>query len=196
MQYILASASPRRREILASLGLDFTVLVADADESCHLTDPGARVETISSRKCLAARDKLLSAGMPPADSETLLIASDTLVVLDGCFLGKPRDREDALHMIRRLRGHTHVVASGLALWHKGELVTAHELTRVTFAPMSEEETLAYVDTGEPFGKAGGYAIQGKAARYITGIQGDYFNVVGLPVRRLYETLWQNFGLRL
>ena len=173
MRYILASASPRRREILATLGVAFTVLVADADESCDLAE-----------------------GMDPADGETVIIASDTLVVLDGEFLGKPLDEADAARMMYMLQGRTHTVASGIAVWHKGRTVTAHELTEVSFSPMTEEEIFAYVATGESFGKAGGYAIQGHAARYITGIRGDYFNVVGLPVRRLYETLKLVFGIHL
>ena len=196
MRYILASASPRRREILGNLGLDFTVLVADADETCDVTDPGERVEFIALKKCLAARDKLMAEGMSPADEETVIIACDTLVTLDGAFLGKPRDEEDAIRMMDMLEGRTHVVASGIAVWHKGRTVTAHELTEVSFAPMTPAEIRAYVDTKESFGKAGGYAIQGHAARYITGIRGDYFNVVGLPVRRLYETLRMVFGIRL
>lgn len=196
MKYILASASPRRREILATLGVDFTVLVADADETCDIDDPGERVEFISLKKCLAARDRLIAEGMDPADAETVIIASDTLVVLDGEFLGKPRDEADAARMMYMLQGRTHTVASGIAVWHKGRTVTAHELTGVTFAPMTESEIFAYVATGESFGKAGGYAIQGHAARYITGIHGDYFNVVGLPVRRLYETLRMVFGISL
>lgn len=196
MKYILASASPRRREILSNLGLEFTVLVADADETCDITDPGERVEFISLKKCLAARDKLLAEGMDPADTETVIIASDTLVTLDGEFLGKPRDEDDAVRMIDMLEGRTHTVASGIAVWHKGRTVTAHELTGVTFAPMNPAEVQAYVATGESFGKAGGYAIQGHAARYVTGIHGDYFNVVGLPVRRLYETLRMVFGISL
>ena len=196
MKYILASASPRRREILSNLGLDFTVLVADADETCDIDDPGERVEFISLKKCLAARDRLMAEGMDPADAETVIIASDTLVMLDGEFLGKPRDEDDAIRMIDLLEGRTHTVASGIAVWHKGRTVTAHELTGVTFAPMNPAEVRAYVATGESFGKAGGYAIQGHAARYITGIHGDYFNVVGLPVRRLYETLRMVFGISL
>ena len=196
MKYILASASPRRKEILSNLGLDFTVLVADADETCDIDDPGERVEFISLKKCLAARDRLMAEGMDPADAETVIIASDTLVMLDGEFLGKPRDEDDAIRMIDLLEGRTHTVASGIAVWHKGRTVTAHELTGVTFAPMNPAEVRAYVATGESFGKAGGYAIQGHAARYITGIHGDYFNVVGLPVRRLYETLRMVFGISL
>ena len=196
MKYILASASPRRREILATLGVDFTVLVADADESCDIDDPGERVESISIKKCLAARDRLMAEGMDPADTETVIIASDTLVVLDGEFLGKPRDEADARRMIARLQGRTHYVASGICLALGGRTVSSHELTGVTFAPMNDREIDTYIATGESFGKAGGYAIQGAAARYITGITGDYFNVVGLPVHGLYRTLRMAFGIEL
>jgi septum formation protein len=194
MKLILASASPRRREILSTLGVDFTVRVADADETCDLTDPGGRVEAISVRKCLAVRELLEAEGSLSED--TVILASDTLVTLDGIFLGKPRDEEDVRRMMRLLGGRTHTVASGLAIWKDGRIVTAHELTGVTFAPMDEAEIERYLATGESFGKAGGYAIQGYAARYITGIEGDYFNVVGLPVRRLYETMREAFGVSL
>lgn len=194
MKLILASASPRRREILSALGVDFTVFTADADESCDLTDPGARVEAISLKKCLAVEAALAAEGK--LDGDTLILASDTLVTLDGEFLGKPRDEADARRMLSMLRGRTHTVASGLALRMGGRTVTAHELTGVAFAPMSDEEITAYLTTGESFGKAGAYAVQGYASRYITGLQGDYFNVVGLPVRRLYETLRDGFGLTL
>jgi septum formation protein len=131
-----------------------------------------------------------------ADEDTVILASDTLVTADGLFLGKPRDAEDARDMIRFLQGRTHTVASGLAIRYRGRTVTSHELTGVTFAPMTETEIETYVATGESFGKAGGYAIQGFASRYIKGIEGDYFNVVGLPVRRLYETLRMVFGITL
>jgi septum formation protein len=152
------------------------------------------VEAISVKKCHAVRDALAAEGR--LDADTVILASDTLVMLDGEFLGKPRDEADARRMVGMLQGRTHTVASGIAIWHKGRTVSAHELTGVTFAPMTEGEIEAYIATGEPFGKAGGYAIQGHAARYITGIRGDYFNVVGLPVRRLYETLALVFGIHL
>lgn len=194
MKLILASASPRRREILTTLGVEFSVRTADADETCSLTDPGLRVEAISVKKCHAVRDALAAEGA--LDADTVILASDTLVTLDGEFLGKPRDGEDARAMLGMLQGRTHTVASGLALWKDGRTVTAHELTGVTFAPMNRDEIEAYLATGESFGKAGGYAVQGYAARYIRGIDGDYFNVVGLPARRLYETLREAFGIIL
>lgn len=194
MHLILASASPRRREILTSLGVPFTVITADADESCDLPDPGARVETIAARKCLAVRTAI--AGGEHDRPDTLILAADTLVTLDGDFLGKPRDEADARRMIARLQGRTHYVASGICLALGGRTVSSHELTGVTFAPMNDREIDTYIATGESFGKAGGYAIQGAAARYITGITGDYFNVVGLPVHGLYRTLRMAFGIEL
>ena len=194
MKLILASASPRRREILTTLGVEFTVITADADETCDLTDPGGRVEAISVKKCHAVRDALEAEGI--LDADTVILASDTLVMLDGEFLGKPRDEADARRMVGMLQGRTHTVASGLAIWGDGRTVTAHELTGVTFAPMNEAEIEAYIATGESFGKAGGYAVQGYAARFIEGLDGDYFTVVGLPVRRLYETLRDGFGIIL
>ena len=194
MKLILASASPRRKEILTTLGVEFTVRTADADESCDLSDPGARVEAIALKKAMAVQDAMRAEGS--LEEDTLILASDTLVTLEGIFLGKPRDEADACAMLSVLQGRTHTVASGLAICYKGRTATSHELTGVTFAPMTEAEIETYLATGEPFGKAGGYAIQGHAARYIKGIEGDYFNVVGLPVRRLYETLRLVFGITL
>ncbi len=194
MNLILASASPRRREILATLGVPFTIRTADADESCDIADPGARVEAIAARKCMAALDALRADGDIP--DGTVILAADTLVTLDGIFLGKPRDAADAADMITRLQGKTHTVASGICLWYKGRTVTTHELTGVTFAPMTPAEVDAYIATGESMGKAGAYAIQGYAARFISRIDGDYFNVVGLPVHRLYRTLDMVFGMSL
>ena len=194
MKLILASASPRRREILTSLGVPFVTRVEDTDETCELSDAGERVETISRRKCMAVVDAMARDGQLSEDC--LVLASDTLVTLDGIFLGKPADEADACRMVGMLQGRTHTVASGIALWYKGRAVTAHELTSVTFAPMSDGEIARYVATGEPMGKAGAYAIQGHASRYVTGIQGDYFNVVGLPARCLYDTLKNAFGIEL
>lgn len=194
MKLILGSSSPRRREILSTLGIPFTVRTADTDETCDASDPALRVQTIAARKCQAVRALLEAEGSLSED--TVILTADTLVTLDGLFLGKPADREDALRMMRLLQGNTHTVASGICVYGYGRTVSAHEMTRVSFAPMTEAEVVAYVGTGEPFGKAGGYAIQGMAARYITGIEGDYFNVVGLPVRRLYETVKEHFGIRL
>ncbi len=194
MKLVLASASPRRKEILTTLGVAFTVRTAEADETCDLTDPGARVEAIARRKCDAVWEAMAAEGA--LDGDTMILASDTLVTLDGEFLGKPTDEAHARRMLESLQGRTHTVASGLAIRMDGRTVTAHELTGVTFAPMTADEITAYLQTGESFGKAGAYAVQGYAARFITGIEGDYFNVVGLPVRRLYATLKQEFDVTL
>ncbi len=196
MKLILASASPRRREILTSLGVPFVTRVEDTDETCDISDAGMRVEEISRRKCMAVVSAMEREGMLTPEEDLLILASDTLVTLDGVFLGKPVDGADACRMVEMLQGKRHTVASGIALWYRGRAVTAHELTHVTFAPMTRGEIAHYVATGEPMGKAGAYAIQGHASRYITGIEGDYFNVVGLPTRRLYETLKDAFDIEL
>lgn len=196
MNLILASASPRRREILACLGVPFTVFAVDADESCDLTHEGARVETIAAKKCAAAVEALTQASPDGLSADTMVLASDTLVSVGGEFLGKPTDEADVRRMLNLLSGRTHHVSSGLAVYYRGKTVTAHEMTEVTFAPMSEADITAYIATGESFGKAGAYAIQGHAARYIEGIHGDYFNVVGLPVHRLCRLLKDEFGVSL
>ena len=187
---ILASASPRRKEILKNLGVEFEVFVTDTDESCALTDPALLAEELSARKGRAAREMLLSRG---ADlSGKVLIASDTTVAVDGMILGKPADAEDARRMLRLLQGRSHAVVSGISLYLDGKEAVSHALTEVEFAPMSEEEIDFYIQTGEPFGKAGAYAIQGIASAWIRGIKGDYFNVVGLPINRMCELFYENF----
>lgn len=189
---VLASNSPRRKEILEGLGVTFRQRVADTDETCSIEEPGARVAAIAARKCRAVLEAMTADRS--LKQNTLILAADTLVVCDGAFLGKPHDAEDAAAMLRRLAGRTHYVHSGIAVWWQGQTVTASEGTAVTFAPMSEADIAVYVASGEPFGKAGGYAIQGGAARYIIGICGDYFNVVGLPVHRMTKTLRESFGI--
>lgn len=194
MQLILASNSPRRRDILADLGIPFTVRTADADETCSLENPAERVAAIAVRKCRAVCNAMTNDGTLTDD--TLVVAADTLVYCEGAFLGKPHDSADAAAMLRLLSGRTHSVWSGIAAVWNGHTVTAAEETAVTFSVMAERDIAAYLASGEPFGKAGAYAIQGGAARYITGIRGDYFNVVGLPVHRLVRTLKQSFGILL
>ena len=196
MDLILASGSPRRREILGCLGVSFTIRTADTDESSDVADPGARVEAIAAKKCAAVVELLAREAGGELPEDTMVLASDTLVSVDGVFLGKPTDEDDARRMVGMLAGRAHEVSSGIAIHYRGRTVTAHELTRVYFAPMSDEDIDRYVETGESFGKAGGYAIQGHAARYISRIEGDYFNVVGLPVRRLCETLEREFGVSI
>lgn len=176
---VLASASPRRRDLLARLGLAFDVRPSDADETWPAdlaTGPAA--EAVALRKARAV----------PAPG-ALVLAADTVVVLDGEVLGKPADAREAARTLHRLSGRTHEVTTGLALRLGDAETTAHETTRVTFAPLTGAEVEAYVATGSPLDKAGSYGIQDDlGALLVTRVEGDYFNVVGLPLRRLYETL--------
>ena len=165
MQLILASNSPRRRDILADLGIPFTVRTADADETCSLENPAERVAAIAARKCRAVCNAMTNDGTLTDD--TLVVAADTLVYCEGAFLGKPHDSVDAAAMLRLLSGRTHSVWSGIAAVWNGHTVTAAEETAVTFSVMAERDIAAYLASGEPFGKAGAYAIQGGAAGAIT-----------------------------
>jgi septum formation protein len=176
---VLASASPRRRDLLARLGLAFDVLPTDADETWpDGSPPGPGAAEIALRKARA---------LPPGGA--LVLAADTVVALDGEVLGKPADDAEAARTLRLLSGRTHTVATGLALRHGDRETTTFELTRVTFADLSDDEIAAYVATGSPRDKAGSYGIQDDlGAVFVERIEGDYFNVVGLPLRRLYATL--------
>ncbi len=191
MTCILASKSPRRREILASLGIEFEIVTADTDESSTETDPCALVELLALRKGEAVRDALLADGRELSD--TLIISSDTVVAIDGEILGKPRDKEDAARMLRLYSGRTHEVISGICLIYGDKTVVSHEVTEVEFEALDEETIAHYADTPEPHDKAGAYAIQGLASAYIKGIHGDYFNVVGLPVHRMNCLYRELFG---
>lgn len=188
---ILASGSPRRREILTNLGLPFTVAVSDVDETTAETEPGRMTEELSARKGRAVRASLTCTGTDTAGK--LLIASDTTVFCGGEILGKPRDTADARRMLTLLSGRRHEVVSGIWLSLDGREAVSHAVTAVEFAPLTAREIAAYLESGEPFGKAGAYAIQGRAAAFIRGIEGDYFNVVGLPVNRMCELYRDTFG---
>jgi septum formation protein len=138
--------------------------------------PGAAVEKLSYQKCAEVAALY--------DSETVVIASDTVVAIDGMILGKPADAAEAAEMLRRLSGRTHRVYSGVAVACRGETVVEHEETAVTFRALTEREIAAYVATGEPLDKAGAYGIQGRGGLFVQGISGDYYNVMGLPLCRL------------
>ena len=187
---ILASASPRRKEILSNLGVPFEVFVTDADESSSITDPALLAEELSARKGRAALQALRDRGVDLTDK--LVIASDTTVAANGLILGKPADADDARRMLRLLSGSRHQVVSGIYLALNGREAVSHAVTEVDFAPMTEEEIDFYISTGEPFGKAGAYGIQGVASAWVRGINGDYFNVVGLPVNRMCELFFEKF----
>ena len=191
MQIILASKSPRRREILEALGVPFSIVTADTNEDSNVTDPCRLVEILSERKGHAVEDLLLRDGHDLSD--TVIISSDTVVTIDGMILGKPSDEADAKRMLSLLSGRTHRVVSGVSLIGKGRVAVAHEVTEVTFDPLDDAEIEHYVRTANPYDKAGAYAIQGLAAVYISGIKGCYFNVVGLPVHRLCRLWRETYG---
>lgn len=183
---VLASGSPRRKELLAKTGLKFSVVVSGGEEKTETSDPAETVEKLSLDKASAVAD-LLQAEKEPQ----LIIGADTVVACDGEILGKPSDREDAFRMLWKLQGQTHQVYTGVTLLlkkkHTWQAHTFSEKTDVQFYPVSREELLAYIETGEPMDKAGSYGIQGGFGIYVKGICGDYNNVVGLPVGRLvYE----------
>ena len=193
MNYILASKSPRRSEILQNLGIPFRVVTADTDENSSLTDPCALVEELSRRKGEAVRQKLLSEGEELLG--TVIISSDTVVATaEGEILGKPKDTADAERMLRLLSGTTHQVISGIALLSLKKSSVSSEVTDVRFSPLSESDISLYIASDEPYDKAGAYAVQGMASLWIDGLGGDYFNVVGLPVKRLHDMLFEDFGI--
>lgn len=185
MEIILASASPRRRELLGQLVLPFTVHAANVDERvAEPLAPAALVEHLAAIKAAAVVDLY---------PEHLIIGADTIVVIDGEILGKPVDRAHAIAMLRRLQGREHQVLTGVALRQGARSVVAHEETVVRFRPLTDGEIERYVDSGDPMDKAGAYGIQGRAGAMIEGIRGDYFNVVGLPLCRLVQLL-SSFGV--
>ncbi len=173
---ILASASPRRRELLQQIGLDFTVVTADIDET-----PLAGEDHVTYTVRLAeAKARAVMAWHPHA----VVIGADTTVAVAGELLGKPRDADDAARMLRLLRGRAHEVTTGIAVLARDQALTAAETTWVIFSDMTDDDIAAYIATGEPMDKAGAYAIQGRAAQWIPRIEGEYSNVVGLPLARL------------
>lgn len=219
---ILASASPRRRELLTQIGLDFDVVVSETEEKITSTEPAKVVEELSAQKAEAVWEKLrsmtasrvrvtnaerLDEGSEVFEPEqtsgettmtdTLVLGADTVVACDGKILGKPADTEAAAAMLTMLQGRGHEVYTGVTILYEqnGErkTLTFHEKTTVHFYPMTDAQIREYVATGDPMDKAGAYGIQGFCARYIRGIEGDYNNVVGLPVGRVYQEL---HGLRL
>lgn len=187
MSIILASQSPRRRELLGQMGLtDFIVRPAKGEEVIDPDlSPDKLVEELSRQKCAEV------AALSQCDD--LVIAADTVVAIDGTVLGKPRSVQDAYAMLARLSGRHHTVYTGVTVSRNGESLTAHEATRVHFRPLTTEEIEAYVSTGEPMDKAGSYGIQGYGSMLVEGISGDYFNVVGLPVCLLGRML-KRFGV--
>ena len=182
LRLVLASKSPRRKELLQLLGLPFEVIVSEEEEIITSTNPAKVTEELACQKAAAVAD-LLDGG--------IVIGADTVVAADGKILGKPKDRAEARAMITMLQARSHMVYTGVCLVDSAD--REHSLcfltgTKVNVAPMTEEEVEEYIRTEEPYDKAGGYGIQGLFAKYIEGVEGDYFTVVGLPVHALYEAL--------
>ena len=189
---ILASASPRRKELLTKADIPFVVMPADIDESCDIEDPAEAAEEVSCLKAEYVADKLIKEEKRDA---FVILSADTIVSIDGKILGKPKDEEEAFEVLKELQGRDHEVYTGvtIAVKQSGRDVRYrqfHEKTRVRIYPVSDEQIRDYISTGEPLDKAGSYAIQGSFAKYIKSIKGDYSNVVGLPVGRVFKELKQ------
>lgn len=201
---ILASASPRRKEILEKAGISFVIMPGSGEEKITALEPGEVVKELSCQKAWFVAENLEKKNCQEntdfLQEDTFVIGADTIVVFEDRILGKPLDEEDAVNTLRMLQGNTHQVYTGVTVFWKeqGERkrLTFAEKTDVTFYPVSEEEIRIYVKTGEPMDKAGSYGIQGTFGIYVKGICGDYSNVVGLPVARLlYEMKQLGIDLR-
>lgn len=184
MRLILASGSPRRRELLTTAGFSFDIMISKADENSGEKDPAKLVEELSFLKALAVQKT------DDVEEQDIILGADTVVALEGVILGKPKDAEDAKRMLRMLSGRSHEVFTGVTLLRGEERLSFHEKTEVSVDELTEEEIAKYVASGEPLDKAGAYGIQGLFGKHICGITGDYNNVVGLPVHRVYTALKQ------
>ncbi len=179
---ILASGSPRRREILSDLGAELKIITADVDESSNERDPERLAEALAIKKGQAVYEKLLRDGS--SDATLPIISADTVVFCEGEIMGKPCDRADAERMLKKLSGKAHTVTTGICVISNGVPFSSYLTTRVFVDPLTDEEINAYIDTRDPFDKAGAYGIQGVFSKHISKIDGCYFNVVGLPINAL------------
>lgn len=177
---ILASASPRRKEILKLADLKFDVMPSDAQEITTKTAPNEVVMELASIKAKDIYKK--------SEKQSMIVGADTVVAYQGQILGKPTDEADAKRMLTMLSGQTHEVYTGVCIIEDGKTKTFYEETKVTFYEISDEQIDHYIKTGEPMDKAGSYGIQGKAAVFIKGIEGDYYNVVGFPIARFLQEI--------
>jgi septum formation protein len=195
VEIVLASGSPRRREILKKAGVTFRVIPSEATEELtesELADPSKAARTLADRKA-GSVVQLLLAVPRPLNQPVAVIGADTMVVKDGQIFGKPRSLEEGTHMLQQLQGVTHQVITGVSVWMLGPDEEGHvsiarrafsETSEVTFKPLSSQEIADYLACGESFDKAGAYAIQGEGAKLVAGYEGDYDNIVGLPVATL------------
>lgn len=187
IKYILASGSPRRKELLQQIDLDFEVAVAQGEEVTTKNNPWEIVEELSLQKATEVSEKFNVDG----EDTVVVIGADTIVAYGNEIMGKPKDKEDAVRMLTLLQNNVHQVYTGvtLVIANTGRKISFHEKTQVYMYPMSQEQIEAYVETKQPMDKAGGYGIQDAfGKKFIKGIEGDYYNVVGLPVSRLYQEL--------
>ena len=188
---VLASASPRRRELLEKIGVTFTVVPTEGDEKTTKTRPEEVVEELAFQK--ASENRAIQ------EKDVMVIGSDTVVAVDGRILGKPGSREEAVHMLQMIQGRIHQVYTGVSVLinerEERRQLVFHEKAQVEVYPMTEEEIQNYVATGEPMDKAGAYGIQGSFAVYVKKIDGDYNTIVGFPVSRFYQEL-KAAGIRL
>lgn len=192
---ILASASPRRRELLSSMGLEYRVVVSDADESAVSAEgvpPDIYVQELALIKAAAAAKQVMK------DRKAVIISADTIVVNDGKILGKPEDAQEAFDMLSSLSGHGHKVYTGCCVMRirDGKTVCTSVATDVYFKELSEDKIWRYIATGEPADKAGAYGIQGLGGMLVERIDGDYQNVVGLSVSTLADTLEKDFDIEI
>lgn len=185
-EIILASGSPRRKELLEQIGIDFTVIPATREEYITSTIPREVVEELSLQKAKEV------ASLPPfVGSSDIVIGSDTLVALSGRIMGKPKDKKDAFAMLKALQGNTHTVYTGVTFIVTSivpQIITFSEAAKVSMYKMSDAEIRAYIATGEPMDKAGSYGIQGRCAAFISRIEGEYNTIVGLPIAHVYQVL--------
>lgn len=193
-RFILASNSPRRRELLSMIGMEFEVTVSDCDENADASlAPAELVKELAFRKAQAVESR------GAADGDYIIIGADTVVADGSRILGKPADRDDAVNTLLSLSGKTHSVFTGVALVGRidGRAITVTDAveTKVTFAAISRGEAEFYADTGEPMDKAGSYAAQGIGGFFVNELHGDYYNVVGLPISRIRSILLESFGLK-
>ncbi len=189
MEIILASQSPRRKEILSLLDIPFKIMVSDADETVDESLPAYFIaESLSLKKAAAVAKNI--------ETEAIVIGADTIVVSDGKILGKPKDAQNAAAMLASLSGRTHSVISGVTVLDtkSAKSESFYVETEVTFAELTATEIADYVASGEPLDKAGAYGIQGQGGKFVEKISGDYFNVVGLPLNKLYQVLKKEFNI--
>ena len=189
MNVILASKSPRRKEILETMGVQFEIDVADVDESVDVClSPVEAVCEISKRKAQKVAER--------HGEDEIVISADTVVVIDGKIIGKPKDKEDAFCILKNLSGRTHEVYTGFTVCANGKTKTDFEVTKVHFKELCDDDIRRYIATGEPMDKAGAYGIQQKGNLFVDYIHGDYYNVVGFPISKICVTIRELFGINL